>query len=121
MTNSYLDDFKGLLIKQEKEIPILEYRVKDLRSVVGVLLTVMDSGFISMILNVLNLWSQKHYNATIKITYQSIHDEQIEVTYNRLNRKNTEDILSQHQPKVGSKVNLQFADEDNNKKTNPNL
>jgi hypothetical protein len=116
MMNNYLDDFKELLLKQEKNTPILEYRVKDLNSVVGVLLTVMDSGFFSTIMNVFNLWSQKHYNSTIKITYKSIHDEQIEITYNRLNRKNTEEILSQHQPKIGSKVNLQFKDNDNIKK-----
>jgi hypothetical protein len=65
MTNNTLDDFTNLLKGQEKDVPILEYRIKDLHSIVGVVLTVIDSGFFSMILNVLNLWSQKHYNATI--------------------------------------------------------
>jgi hypothetical protein len=108
MTDNYLNDFKGLLKEQENDIPILEYRVKDLQSVIGLILTVVDSGFFSMILNVLNLWSQKHYSATIKISYQSVNDEQIEITYSRLKQKDAEEILLNHPPQVESKVKLEF-------------
>lgn len=112
MTNNYLNDFIELIASNETEVPILEYRIKDLYSAVGVMLTVLDSGLISVILNILNLWSQKYYNATIKISYQSIHDEQIEVTYSQLSKQDTENILSQHPPKVGDKINLQFPTEE---------
>lgn len=112
MTKNYLEDFTGLIKSQEGEVPFLEYRIKDLHSVVGVILTVVDSGFISMLMNILNLWSQKHYNAVIKISYQSIQNEHIEVTYNQLSKKEIESILSEHPPQISSKFDLQFPSEE---------
>ena len=108
MTYSAIEELINLLKDQKKDIPILEYRVKDIYSITGLILTVIDSGFFSMMMNILNLWSKKHYNATIKISYQSVNDEQIEITYTRLNRKATEDLLSNHPPKVGNKLNLEI-------------
>lgn len=108
MTNNALDELTSLLREQKSEIPILEYRVKDLQSIVGVILTVIDSGFFVTIMNALDLWSQKHYNATIKISYQSVDNKQIEITYSKLNKKDAEDILTNHPPQVGNKVNMEL-------------
>lgn len=112
MKESHIEDFTTLLKNQKAEIPFLEYRVKDFQAVAGVILTVMDSGFIQIILNVLGQWSQKHYNTTIKITYESVDGKQIEVTHDQLSTKDTESILSQHPPRTGGKFNIQFPGKD---------
>jgi len=112
MAKNHLEDFTSLIKSQEREVPFLEYRVKDLHSIVGVLLTVIDSGFISILMNILNQWSQKHYNATIKISYQSVNNKNIEVTYSHLSKNEIEDILSEHPPRIGSKIDLKFPSEE---------
>lgn len=108
MTNNTLTDFTDLIKSQNNDIPILEYRVKDMNSIFGVILTVMDSGFLSNMMTVFSIWSQKHHNATIKISYKTAKGEQIEVTYSQLNRKDAEEILSNHPPQIGGKVKLQL-------------
>lgn len=108
MDNNTLDDFTRLIKGQSEDVPILEYRVKDFHSIAGVILTVIDSGFISVLNNVLNLWTQKHFNATVKISYQSSKGEQIEITYSQLTKKDVDEVLSNHPPKIQSKVKLEL-------------
>jgi hypothetical protein len=108
MANNNLDEFTNMIKGQNSDIPMLEYHVKDIHSICGVVLTVIDTGFLSNMMTVINLWSQKHNNATIKISYQSTMGEQIEVTYNNLNQKDTVEILSNHPPQIGGKVKLEL-------------
>lgn len=108
MANNILNDFSDLIKTQNKDIPVMEYHVKDFNAIFGVVLTVIDSGFLSNMMTVFNLWSQKHFNATIKISYQDIKGKQIEVTYSQLNQKEAEEILLNHPPQIGDKVKLEL-------------
>lgn len=111
MRENHIEDFIALLKIQKEDIPFLEYRVKDFHAVAGIVLTIMNSGAIPIILNVLGQWSRKHYNTTIRISYESVNGEHIEVTHSQLSKKDTEDMLLQHPPITGSKFNIQFPGE----------
>ena len=108
MGKNALDELTSLFKEQKNDVQILEYRVKDLRSTGGAILTVIGSGFFSMVVSVLDLWSKKHYNATIKISYQSENNKHVEITYNSLNKKDAEEILLNNPPQVGNKIKMEL-------------
>lgn len=102
------EDLTKIIKEHNKDVQIVEYRIKDIHFIVGIVLTVIDSGFFSMLLSILNLWSKKHYNASIKIAYQSTEDKSIEITYSKLNEKEVEEILSKNQPQIGSNIKIEL-------------
>jgi hypothetical protein len=99
MKNDYFE-FLSSLKKELPNVEIIEFRTRSLETMNGIMLTLNELGLFQVLWKIFELWINKHTNASIKISYQSTEGKLIEITYNKLNKNEAEEILSQNPPSL---------------------
>lgn len=101
MENKF-DDFVTLIKKELPDTHIIEFRTRSLETFNGIILTITELGILKTLWNIFELWTNKHTNTSIKISYKSSEGKAIKVTYTKLNKKEAEEILFQNTPSLNS-------------------
>jgi hypothetical protein len=99
MKNDYFE-FLSSLKKELPDVEIIEFRTRSLETMNGIMLTLNELGLFQVLWKISEFWINKHTNASIKISYQSTKGKLIEITYNKLNKNEAEEILSQNPPSL---------------------
>jgi len=100
------DQFVQLLRREIPDCKIVEFQARSLETLKGVMLTIAEAGLIQTLWNVLEHWISRHTNASIKISYKSADGKFIEVTYNKVNQRKVEEILSRNPPDLSKPTKL---------------
>lgn len=100
------DQFVQLLRREIPDCKIVEFKARSLETLKGVMLTIADASLIPTLWNVLEHWIGRHTNASIKISYKSAEGKLVEVTYDKVNQKKVEEILSRNPPDLNKPTKL---------------
>ena len=105
------DDFVQLFRKELPKVQFIEFHARSLETLKWIMVTITDLGVFQSLWKIFELWLNKHNNASIKVSYKSIEGKLIEITYNSLNKKEVEDILSRNPPVLDSKTKIILNEE----------
>ena len=100
------DDFVLLLRKELTDIQIIEFRTRSLKTFNGIIVTITELGLLTTLWKIFEYWINKHTNTSIKVSYKSTEGKLIEITYNKLNKNEVEEILSSNPPAMSSPTKI---------------
>ena len=76
----------------------MEFQERGLETLWGVMVTGMNLGIVAGLWKVFDMWTTRHANASVRISYRTANDNTIDVTYTKVTKKKAEELLASHPP-----------------------